>query len=94
MANTIPNVLIDDTQWYNLYQLTSIPVGTSIVIQNQSTFNFVYFAISATEPTEENFGYLLPSFPDALSTQVLDSGETGAWVRCLDGFASINVQRA
>ena len=94
MANTLPNILIDDTRWYDLYALSGISVGTSIVVQNQSTFNFVKFAIAPTAPTTDDFGYLMPAFPDSLSTQVVDSGESGVFVMAIDGLASINVQRA
>lgn len=59
MANTIPDIRLSGTGYQNLYDLTGITVGTSIVIQNKQSVA-VYVQIAPNMPNSASRdGYLL-----------------------------------
>ena len=61
MADSIADIVLTGTDWQDAYALSSIAVGTTVVIQNKSS-GFVNLYIKATKPTSEfDNGYSLVS---------------------------------
>lgn len=59
MANTIPDVKLNGGGYQNIYDLTGIPVGTSVIIQNKQ-YNAVYIQIADVQPSKDSSdGYML-----------------------------------
>lgn len=88
MANTLPSINLTGTDWQNLNTLTSIAVGTSIEIQNQSS-SVVILAISPTKPALDFKGFIVPPLPSEIAA--IGAGESTVWAL---GSGPVNVQVA
>lgn len=59
MADTIPDIRLSGVAFEDIYALSNIGVGTSIIIQNKQSVA-VYVQVSASQPHRESRdGYLL-----------------------------------
>ena len=66
------------TSWINLNTLSSIPVGTEILLQNRGKFgDVIEAAISVTEPESSFAGIVLEQY----GFYRVDAGENDVWVR-------------
>lgn len=76
MADSVDDIVLTGADWQDAYALSSIAVGTTVVIQNK-TSGYVYLYIKATKPTSEfDNGYALNS-GEALT---LPASLTGIWL--------------
>lgn len=85
MANSIPDTVLTGG-WTDCYAATSIPIGTSITIQNKSS-SIVLLYISATIPTSQTDGKAI----QLLETVTIEAGEAGCWCK---GNGPIHIQSA
>ena len=74
MATSLPPVILDPSTWVDLYDATSIVVGTQIIIQNTGGSEAL-LSESATEPDNES-GYNT-IVPRAYLTNI--AAAVGAW---------------
>jgi hypothetical protein len=87
MANTANvHTLIDDS-YYSINTLFSIPIGTAISIQNQTTFP-MKISIATTKPEVAAINYLLYG-PYPMPPVKVETGENEVWVF---GSGDINVE--
>lgn len=76
MANTLPDVTLNNLVYQELYTETGIAVGTAIFIQNKA--QSIRIQIQSSQP--------IPTSTDGVQIQPLeffavDSGESGVWVK-------------
>ena len=76
MADSVVDITLTGADWQDAYALSSIAVGTTVVVQNK-TSGFVSLFIKATKPTADfSAGYSLAS-GEAIT---LPSSLTGIWL--------------
>lgn len=76
MADSIADIVLLGADWQDAYVLSSIAVGTTVVVQNK-TSGFVSLFIKATKPTADfGAGYSLAS-GEALT---VSAAVTGVWL--------------
>lgn len=76
MADSINDIILTGADWQDAYSLSSIAVGTTVVVQNK-TSGFVSLYIKATKPTSDfGEGYSLAS-GEAIT---LPTALTGIWL--------------
>lgn len=80
MSDTIPNVPLPAGEWVDLYDATSITIGTQIAAQNLK-HTYVRLGTQATEPVNTDGFNLLPPYKTALN----DAGDSGAWAYSNEG---------
>lgn len=95
MADTIDDITISHTDWVDVYTLSSILVGTSLIVQNKGSQTVTLYE-SATKPTgtdtNTNGVDLLP-YADAGTTANVTNTPSGIWVIARGGYDGIlNVQ--
>lgn len=88
MADTLPNILVPEKQWTDIYSESGIVVGTKIQIQNiGSTDLYLYSGASAPGSVPGGGYIILRPFMTASN----DTGDAGAWISSLDA-GKINVK--
>lgn len=75
MADTIPDIDIDGTDFFDVYTLAGITVGTEIIIQNKSPVTIIV-AEKATKPTTDDGFIIAP-----LASVKVTTGSSGVWVK-------------
>lgn len=76
MANTLPDIRLSKTAYVDIYTLTGIPKGTSLLIQNKNT-NAVYVQVRETQPAAASLdGFLLVQNQFCYVTSV---GSSSVW---------------
>lgn len=76
MADTIDDITLNGTDWQDAFDLTGIPVLTSIFIQNK-TASRIFIYIKTTKPTSDfDQGYSL----DVGADFTVIAGENGCWL--------------
>lgn len=86
MSDTLGAIRLDGDDWQDVSTLTSIPTGTSIYIQSQSS-STIQVAISATKPAKSFKGVMLPN--DARYPAMITAGENKVW---LYGTGPVSIQ--
>lgn len=90
MADTLPNISVDETAYSDIYSLTSITVGTGVVVQNKGPSE-ILLAISATEPNKaDRVGVVVPVY----SYVNVSAGENGLWAISSGSKCKLAVQVA
>lgn len=86
MSVTIPDVLIVNSSYTDLYAATGIAVGTPLLLQNKGT-NAIYIQNKAFQPASSSTdgAYLL-----SYAFMVVEQGAAGAWAK--GTMAKISVQ--
>lgn len=85
MADTIADVTATAADYVSLNTLTSIAVGTALVITNKSN-DYVYLQIAATKPAATSrAGELLAPLPSPAATKLLTAGGNALWARASGG---------
>lgn len=88
MANTLESVDLTGEDWVDLNTLSTVPAGTAIDIQNQSS-SPIMVAISPTKPALTFRGFVIPADLSAVAS--IASGESTVWAF---GVGPVNVQVA
>lgn len=83
MSDSISDKVLNGA-WQSAYALTSIPVGTALVIQNKSSGHVLAF-ISASAPVSESDGWAMAPG----SAVQVTSGESGCWLK---GVGPVSIQ--
>lgn len=86
MANTIPDVTLNNLVYQELYTETGITVGTAIFIQNKT--QSIRVQIKDSQPTASSTDGVQIA---PLDFYMVDTGEAGVWVK---GSGKICVQVA
>lgn len=86
MADTREAVRLTGEDWEDVSVLTSIPAGTAIYLQSQSS-TLIKVAISATKPDKAFKGMTLPN--DSRYQGVVTAGENKVW---LYGIGPVSIQ--
>lgn len=77
MADTLPTFTITD-EWTSVNELTSLPIGTALVVQNQGATQGLY-AASPTKPAAGFMGVIMP--PRIDRPLMVDQGESETWIK-------------
>jgi len=86
MADTLPNISLPPQEWVDIYNQSSITVGTQILVQNIGVCD-VYLRSQAAKPTDDEAHQIIGRGQFAVN----DFGDAGAWAYCRAG-GSINVR--
>lgn len=83
MADTKPDIVIPAKTWVNLYSTTGITVGTAVTVYNKGN-QTLSLAIKSTAPSApadgvSAIGYLLATFPNAMSFASVPASQSGLW---------------
>lgn len=91
MAYTPLSVKLPTSQWINLYDITGIPAGLQIIVQNIGASD-VWLATSAQEPDIDTTAYqvIRPNDPHMIN----DGGDLGEWAFSPNQEARISVRVA
>lgn len=91
MANSHEDLVVNASDWTDVYAATGIAVGTAVIVHNKDR-NRLLIQIKATKPVaDNNSGVML----DNMASSYIDSGEAGLFVKAVSGvgqYAVINVQ--
>lgn len=85
MANTLPDITLNNTTYSDVYALTGISVGTPIIIQNKSSVG-AYLQIKPFQPASNSQDGI---FLEAYNFYIVDAGEVGCWAK---GMTKLSVQ--
>lgn len=93
MADTIPDISVDNTQYVSANALTSIVAGTAITIENKSN-SLVRIQIATSQPSASSTdGSILQVPPYINSIRDIASGENTVWLQTIGSQPStISVQ--
>ena len=83
MAVSRADVSVPKQTWVNLYALSGVAVGTSVIVQNKGNQS-CYLAISLAAPANPQMGVILSPIDYANNTTVVTAGEVGLWAYCDD----------
>jgi hypothetical protein len=86
MADTLNAITLSGEDWEDVNALTSIAVGTSISVQNQ-TNQAVFIAVSATKPALSFVGIAIPAVLSEMVT--ITEGENKVWLK---GKGPVSIQ--
>lgn len=91
MSNTLPNITVLTTEWVDVYSLTGIPVGTSLVITNNSESTLLVQE-QATQPLADNTDGIL--FGNVFNTNqaTVTNNPTTVWLKATKSTCSVNIQ--
>lgn len=87
MPETLSSFIVSQSGWIAVDDLTGIPTGTPLVIQNQSGMHF-YIALSEFIPNADFRGVIIPANLSIVTR--VTAGEPRVWIK---GTGRINVQR-
>lgn len=80
MPDNRPHVLIPINEWVDLYDLTGIPVGQPLLIENTGACE-VYLTVHASQPEPDHNSYnIIKRRDNAVLGNTL--GDSGAWAFC------------
>ena len=88
MADTIPDVILNGTEYQDLYSETGITVGTKLLLFNKST-SYIRVILSATQPTDNSTDGVIIEIEGAMRPFIVDAGENGCWAK---GYGPLSVQ--
>lgn len=91
MSDTLPNIFITSGEWVNLYDLSGLPIGTQITVENIGVCD-IYLAVSPTEPPRNYESYNVLSRKDG-SVLTNNEGDSGAWAYCNNTDGKVNITR-
>ena len=81
MANTLPDISVESTDWTDLSDVSSIAVGTEYLITNKHSV-WVMLVESENKPAEDyTSGVLIANFPSEMSSAVVTSGSGKVWAK-------------
>lgn len=89
MADTKPDVILNGTEYQDLYAATGIAVGTKLILFNKSTSD-VRVILSATKPANNSTDGIIMEISGAMRPFSVDAGENGCWAK---GFGPLSVQQ-
>lgn len=83
MADTIPDILVDDKSYSDINALSGLVAGTAMIITNKSPNN-VRLQISSTQPDADSTeGEVLYPGPSTTSIKLISAGESTVWGKAL-----------
>lgn len=85
MATTIPDVILTNSAYTDVYVASGLAIGTSVIIQNKSTVG-AFLQLKSSQPLAASADGV---FLEAYSFYVVDQGEVGCWAR---GNTKLSVQ--
>jgi hypothetical protein len=89
MADTLLNHALPFQEWVDLYDLSSISVGTPIAVENVGSLD-VYVTVRATEPPIGWDSYnIVKRDGDPLRNS---AGDSGAWAFCYGAGGKVNIR--
>lgn len=92
MANTLPDVVLPENTWVNLYASTGITVGVAVNVTNKGSYP-ILLAVSASSPVSATLG--APLYPGPFgSVAFVDADELGLWARATVGTSQVLVQES
>lgn len=91
MAANLPNVIVPNSQWIDLYAVTGIDIGIKIVVHNTGASD-VRLSTALFQPTIDSDSYQLLQPNDFPMTN--DQGDVGAWVFSANQTGKVNVRVA
>jgi len=93
VADTIPDVLVQEENYVDINALSGIVAGTALVLTNKSTSR-IRLQISTTQPANSSVdGEILWPGPDPTSIKLISALENDVWAKSLDGVdAPMSVQ--
>ncbi len=86
MASMIPDILVNNDAWVDVYSATGITVGVALQIQNKGSGIALVYTGASAPPSLEGYGYAVQTFDVAN----VDSGEAGCFILAR---GAINVQQ-
>ncbi len=95
MADTIADISISNQNYVSINTLTTIPVGTKIIITNKSSSE-VLIQVSSSQPSASSKdGVPLQIQPHLSASKTITLGENEVWAKSTDfNNALVTVQRA
>ena len=92
MANTLPDVVLPENTWVDLYDTTGITVGLAVTVTNKGSYP-ILLAVSASSPSSSTLG--APLYPGPFgSVAFVDSDGLGLWARATVGTSQVLVQES
>ncbi len=84
MADFINDIDVPSNDWVDVYTLTGFSVGVGLIMQNKGPSD-IFMWVGAVKPAADSSdGFVLKDHRQG-SSAVLDSGESGLWVRAKKG---------
>ncbi len=85
MADTLPDILLNNTAYTDLYDESGIAVGTEILVQNKGSVPVTITVVAAEPTVPDRDGVNIPMN----GYVIVQAGATGAWAL---GSSKVNVQ--
>lgn len=89
MADTLPNTPVEAGIWLEIYDISNIPPGTRIDVQNVGA-NTLHYSVSPTQPDNDTDKFRVLTQASMLS---LSSKDLAVWIFSPHGDGLINVAR-
>lgn len=84
MPNTIPDVLVSNTQFVDINTLSGIVAGTAIVISNKSTSRMLIQIASSQPAANSTDGETLSVLPSSTAVKRITIGESTIWAKSFE----------
>lgn len=89
MPDNLPNIPVPTGEWIDLYDVSGITVGQSLIVENVGVAD-LFLAVQAAQPPADHKSYnILKRDDDIRLTNTL--GDLGAWVFCNGAGGLISV---
>jgi len=89
MGDNIPNILIPVNEWVDLYSLSGITPGLSIMVENVGSQD-VYLCVQDSQPAVDHDSYNVVQRGNGVRLQNA-AGASGAWAFCLNEIGKVAV---
>lgn len=89
MGDNLPNIELPIAEWVDLYDLSGIPMGVSLMVENTGSPD-VYLAVQAAQPAIDHDSYNVVQRGNGVRLQNAP-GATGAWAFCNSPGGKVSV---
>lgn len=92
MANTIPDISVSTEDWVDVYTLTNIAVGTSLLLNNKGGGNILYQERATKPDALSEDGVLIGTISTGTNNPSISGTPTGVWLKAVSIGCKVNVR--
>lgn len=93
MPNTIPDVLVSNSQFVDVNTLSSLVAGTAMILTNKSTSRMLVQTAAGQPAADSTDGEILSILPPTTAVKLITAGESTVWAKSFEADnAPLSVQ--
>lgn len=92
MADTLPDLTVNHTEWLDVYNETGITEGNTITVCNKGGYQILIQEKSTQPLPANNDGKLLASYVTGSNNATVEGSISKVWLKATKGSCDVNVQ--